>query len=212
MLVQPWVGEIHESPLHDAGKNNCRKGEDMKTYWPLFLALTLSLTGLALIAKPSYHHFKRQYAYFTSIQDWSSWKEKKQTSQEGDPIAWLTAPTAQLSTLVLLGATETNLHLWPSLSRIGFLPEEAGLKVIQAHRDLHFGNLAKLQVGSAIELETIAGKKHYIVSEVEILDPDTVVRRLMESRHENRLVLLTCYPFRYIGPAPQRYLVWAQEG
>ena len=183
----------------------------LKSHAWTMLTVLLIAACLIVSARPAYRMIKRQYLAMRSAHDWVQWKEGRKPSQEGDPLAWLSAPDAGLSSLVLMGATADNMHKWPSLSRVGFLPEEAGLKLIQAHRDIHFGNLGKLKEGSLIELETVAGKKSYRVSETEILDTERSTRRIMESRREDRLVLMTCYPFRYIGPAPQRYLVWAVE-
>ena len=34
-------------------------------------------------------------------------------------------------------------------------------------------------------------------------------KRMREKAGEDWLVLLTCHPFRYLGPAPRRFLAWS---
>jgi sortase A len=42
----------------------------------------------------------------------------------------------------------------------------------------------------------------------EIVDPSAV--RVLMPTSTKRLTLITCYPFNYIGPAPQRFVIVAE--
>ena len=105
---------------------------------------------------------------------------------------------------------KNNLYQCPCWSTFGAKPDDAGLKIIQAHRDIHFYRLGKLKKGSALHLETIKGRKTYEVEYTEILTPAEAEIKIQHAAHRDCLLLMTCYPFRYIGPAPKRYLVWAK--
>ena len=80
-----------------------------------------------------------------------------------------------------------------------------------AHRDIHFRGLEKVAAGDIIKLESPdKTQKYYRILETEIISPERVPPRLAEKSPEEWLVLLTCYPFYYTGPAPKRFLVWAR--
>jgi sortase A len=81
--------------------------------------------------------------------------------------------------------------------------------VILGHRDTHFRTLQALKPSDLLELEDRNGqRRQYRVSEIEILQEEKVPERIQEHREKSSMLLMTCYPFQYIGPAPRRYLVW----
>jgi len=173
------------------------------------LAMLLILTGMLGLARPSYHFLRRNFRYLRAAHEWTDWKAAHRTSQPGDPIAWLKSDAGGLNYLVHRGTSLQTLLESPGLSEAGGLPQDPGLKVILAHRDIHFRDLKSVKVGTRIELETVDATREYLVRDVEILSPEKMEEKIKETRRENRLVLVTCYPFQYIGPAPQRYVVWA---
>ena len=94
----------------------------------------------------------------------------------------------------------------------GAMPDEAGLAMVFGHRDAHFRKLGHLAVGDKLDVDTMRGGQHYRVARIEIVDRDLLQERLrFGARTGHGLVLVTCFPFRYIGPAPQRYLVWLEN-
>ena len=131
--------------------------------------------------------------------------------ENGSPAAWLRAPGTGLSTLVIHGASENNLTAYPCLESSCPALNEPGIKLILGHRDMHFRKLKNIRVGNSIELELPDKKiQKYQVMEIEILTPEQVVERVNEKKQEDWLVLVTCYPFKYVGPAPKRFVVWAR--
>ena len=88
-------------------------------------------------------------------------------------------------------------------SRVG----ESGNLGIAGHRDGFFRGLKDIAVGDKIELATANGTDTYVVDKIQIVNPNdvTVLRPTLESS----LTLVTCYPFYFIGGAPQRYIVHA---
>jgi sortase A len=86
-------------------------------------------------------------------------------------------------------------------------PHEGGNIGIAGHRDGYFRALKDIQVGDALELQTLMGPKYFRVSETRIVEmADTGV---LEDTDEQTLTLVTCYPFYYVGHAPQRFIVIA---
>lgn len=87
------------------------------------------------------------------------------------------------------------------------LPWHVGNTVLAAHRDTHFRNLRHIETGDVVRLRTAAGVFEYVVRDRLIVNPEDVWV-LAPSSHR-RLTLVTCYPFSYVGPAPQRFVVRA---
>ena len=86
-------------------------------------------------------------------------------------------------------------------------PGESGNIGIAGHRDGFFRGLKDVRVGDAIELKTLKGTDTYIVDQIQIVSPRQV--EVLRSTSVPSLTLVTCYPFYFIGSAPQRYIVTA---
>lgn len=169
---------------------------------------------LALWAKPMTHFIQRQQCQWTAERDWNQRPERLASVRPGDPIAWLTCSEARLDTLILFGDRPEYLLNFPCWSRPDPVTADAGPIVISGHRDSHFRHLNDLELGDRVLLHVVGSPcpTTFVVEHKEILDPegvDEVISQAREHLH-NRLVLMTCYPFHYVGPAPQRYLVWLQ--
>jgi len=86
-------------------------------------------------------------------------------------------------------------------------PGEDGNTGIAGHRDSFFRVLKDIQAGDAIELETLRGTESYRVERVWIVSPDDV--SVLDPTPVRSITLVTCYPFYFVGSAPQRYIVRA---
>jgi sortase A len=69
--------------------------------------------------------------------------------------------------------------------------------------------LRDLRVGDAIALKTRQGDFDYVVESTFVVAPTDVW--VLDARGGHTLTLITCYPFSYIGPAPDRSIVRARE-
>jgi sortase A len=83
-----------------------------------------------------------------------------------------------------------------------------GNAVVAGHRDTVFRPLQYLRIGDVIE---VAGeKKHtFTVKTIQVVDATDVT--VLKSDLRSILTLVTCYPFRYIGSAPKRFVVKAER-
>lgn len=123
------------------------------------------------------------------------------------PIARLQIPSVGISDLVLEGDDEHALMLGAGHIPGTALPGSFGNVVIAGHRDTFFRPLREIEVNDPVILKTTEGAYTYRVSEVEVVDADTVAP--LEPTPNNTLTLVTCYPFNYIGHAPKRFIVRA---
>ncbi len=85
------------------------------------------------------------------------------------------------------------------------------LRVLSGHRDTHFRKLRSVEEGDAVELCESDGSLHcYRVAGIDIIPKGKLDDYFVGQNHPGWIALLTCYPFRYIGPAPERFVVWCE--
>ena len=125
----------------------------------------------------------------------------------GDPVAALTIPRVALSASVLQGSDTRTLRRGPGHLERTALPGQPGNVVIAGHRDSFFRPLQHVRVGDDIFLDSPAGRFHYRVTTLDIVDPHD--RGVTAPTPEAALTLFTCYPFWVLGNAPQRFVVRA---
>jgi sortase A len=78
---------------------------------------------------------------------------------------------------------------------------------IAGHRDGFFRGLKDIGPGDTIELRHPRGEDRYLVSQVRIVSPEDIY--VLDATPRRAVTLVTCFPFYYIGSAPQRYIVTA---
>jgi sortase A len=129
----------------------------------------------------------------------------------GEPIARLKIPVARIDAVVFGGADAPVLEKGPGHVPGTELPGHPGGThncVITGHRDSYFRNLGWLRPGHEIELDAPGAVERYRVVSREIVTPSTV--GVLKPSAKERLTLITCYPFNWVGPAPQRLVVVAE--
>ena len=89
------------------------------------------------------------------------------------------------------------------------LPGEPGNVGIAAHRDTFFRPLRLIAPNDTITLTTLQGAYRYRVVSTEIVKPDAV--DVLHPTSRDTLTLVTCFPFYYVGSAPQRFIVHAER-
>ena len=101
--------------------------------------------------------------------------------------------------------------LWKAVGHIPgtALPGEWGNAVLAAHRDTYFSGLGDLKVGDLVSFKSPTATYSYRVESTRIVEADDA--EVLRPSKEPTLTLVTCYPFHYIGNAPQRYVVTARQ-
>jgi sortase A len=88
-------------------------------------------------------------------------------------------------------------------------PGESGNVVLAGHRDTFFRPLKWVRVGDLIVLSTRNGDFEYRVESTAVVPPTDV--QVLEPTGGRTLTLITCFPFSYLGSAPDRFIVRARE-
>jgi len=86
-------------------------------------------------------------------------------------------------------------------------PHEPGNIGIAGHRDGYFRVLEDVRPGQRLLLETLEGTKNFVINATHIVEANDV--SLLQDTQEQTVTLVTCYPFYFVGHAPQRYIVTA---
>lgn len=126
------------------------------------------------------------------------------------PIARLSVPRLDIAQFVLDGAHGEALAFGPGWVPGSSRPGQPGNIALAGHRDTHFSFLADLRDGDRMALRLPGGRdRHYRVTRRYIADQHDVAA--IDPGHDDRLTLITCYPFDAVTPGgPQRFIVEAQ--
>jgi len=125
-----------------------------------------------------------------------------------DGLVRVTIPKIDLDAIVVDGITPKKLLVGPGRMTETALPGEAGNSVITAHRDTFFRNIYQLQRGDEIVIRRGGEKFRFEVTGKKVVEPSDV--SVLRATKEPRLTLITCYPTYYIGPAPERLVVFSR--
>jgi sortase A len=126
----------------------------------------------------------------------------------GDTVAKLSIPRLNTQLYVVEGDDENELRRGPGHLRGTVLPGATGNSVIAGHRDTHFRVLKDIRRGDDIVIDTARGEFLYRVRSTSIVPPSNTTA--LKSSSEPVLHLITCYPFHYVGSAPERFVVEAR--
>lgn len=144
----------------------------------------------------------------TSFPDQSLWSPSRIAAWESSApqpvLAVLEMPSLGLEVPVFEGDMERGPAWIAGTAR----PGEMGNAGISGHRDGYFRVLKDATVGDRLRLRTATGVGHYVIDDIRIVDPLDV--EVLDPTDDPVVTLVTCYPFYYVGSAPQRYIVRAR--
>jgi len=123
------------------------------------------------------------------------------------PLGILRVPRLHIEAPVLAGTDDATLNRGVGHIEDTARPGTAGNAGIAGHRDGFFRALKDVTPGDAIELQTLEGREVYRVARSWIVGPDDV--SVLDPTPVRSLTLVTCYPFYFVGSAPQRFIVRA---
>jgi sortase A len=89
------------------------------------------------------------------------------------------------------------------------LPGGLGNVVLTGHRDTFFRPLRNIRQGDVITLKTRDGNFKYQVEATAVVPPNDI--QVLLSSSAPTLTLVTCFPFYFVGAAPNRFIVRARQ-
>jgi len=188
-----------------------------------FLLVSVYVTGRiysAVSSRAELREFWRAHVARTTTQpekgepDFRLWSEQRiaayrasRNAATPSALAVLRIAAIHLEVPVLEGTDDLTLNQGVGHIEGTPLPGKDGNIGIAGHRDGFFRGLKDIHSGDQIELVSEAGSNRYVVDEILIVSPeDTWV---LGTRPVPSLTLVTCYPFYFVGSAPQRFIVHA---
>jgi len=123
------------------------------------------------------------------------------------PLALLRIPRLEIEVPVFSGTDDLVLNRGVGWIAGTAPPGQAGNIGIAGHRDGFFRPLKDVALGDEIVLETTDGSTTYVVEKLHIVDPTDVW--VLEPTTSPSVTLVTCYPFYFVGSAPNRFIVRA---
>ena len=166
------------------------------------------ILGISLLIKPVYFYSKGILIQFLLMDSWNDYKNKgiKKKWFNISPIGKLSIHKITLEHIVLDGAGDSELSY--GLGKVdgsASLHEKNQNIIIAGHRDSFFKELRYIKKNDQIVLEHIEGKTIYKVDDIAIVSP--LESNYITDKKRNTLILITCFPFNFIGDAPKRFIV-----
>jgi sortase A len=127
----------------------------------------------------------------------------------GDLIGKIDIGRVGLSAIIAEGTDSRTLRRAVGHVPSTPLPGDDGNVVLAGHRDSFFRALRTVREGDEIELTTPGATLRYEITSIEVVGAEDT--DVLWPTREKSLTLITCYPFHYIGPAPDRYVVRARQ-
>jgi LPXTG-site transpeptidase (sortase) family protein len=173
------------------------------------LGPALIIAGIALLAYVA-TEYSRMFAEQHRLAH--QWQQQNQPGVTPKPVddglTKLLIPKIKLDAIVVEGTSRRQLLLGPGHMRETPAPGEEGNSVITAHRDTFFRHIYELKKGDILEVRRSGKIYTYEVTGKKVTDPEDL--SVLRPSKDKRLTLITCYPTYYIGPAPERLVVFAK--
>ena len=180
--------------------------ERLKRSWPSLLIVA----GVALLLYVGSQYATMYAAQRRLAQQWQQQNLQLPTQPAGlvTTLTRLSIPSINLDAVVVEGVGRRDLLMGPGHMPNTPEPGQPGNVVISAHRDTFFRHIHELKEGDYIIVERAGRRFRYQVMGKKVVEPNDMA--VVQPTPGSQLTLLTCYPTYYIGPAPQRLVVFSR--
>lgn len=127
--------------------------------------------------------------------------------KKGEKLGSLSIPALKMKLPIYEGTSDKELNKGVGHYIQSVLPGEVDNCVLSGHRTSVFSKIGKLKKGDQLIVQTTAGIFTYEIKRIRIVDKND--RSVIVPTDSAVLTLSTCYPFRYVGDAPKRYILSA---
>lgn len=126
---------------------------------------------------------------------------------DGENVGLLHIPKLNADLPIIEGTHEDELEKGVGHYPGTAYPLQNDQIVLSGHRDTVFRSMGELEIGDTLTLQLTYGDFTYEITETKIVDADD--RTIIVPHDEEVLTLTTCYPFSFVGYAPERYIIYA---
>jgi sortase A len=209
------AGHVHQSPARRSPKPGRRALLYVERgCWALGLGSLAALGVFQIALASSARHDLARFATQLDTPDQSLWSPQRLIAWQlatreaaPAPVAILRIHALRLEVAVLPGTDDRTLDRAVGHIEGTAPPGTDGNTGLAGHRDGFFRGLKDIAGGDLIELDTLQGRDVYRVERTWIVNPEEV--SVLDPTQGRELTLVTCFPFYYVGAAPQRFIVRA---
>lgn len=187
-------------------------------------ATILIIAGLLFVSVGGYQIFKSNQAQNKSLAEAheviekgrESVKDGQSTEEEpidfkpktGDAAGTLMIPRLDAELPIIEGTHEDELAQGVGHYKGTAYPLQNDQIVLSGHRDTVFRGMGELELGDLFIVKMPYGDFTYEIVETKIVDADDLTV-IVPTAPDEVLTVTTCYPFSYVGSAPERYIITA---
>src|SRR5579864_3156496 len=194
----------------------CRRRDSILLFisWILMIGGVLSLAYVGYVIAEANAYQQNEMLRFESatIESESEHSQPPLRPQRlgvGDVVGEIQIPRLDLNAVVVEGDSPRILRRAVGHLSGTALPGQSGNVALAGHRDTFFRSLRLIRPGDIITFKTPGQQYQYEVESTRVVEPnDTSV---LEPSGGKQLTLITCFPFSYVGPAPDRFVVVAKQ-
>jgi sortase A len=178
------------------------------------LSAILMVIGVAILGYVGSEYWAMYHEQKTLQREWVEQQQKGAISTANvnalrdDGLTRVSIPKIDLDVIVVEGTNHRALRIGPGHLKSTPAPGELGNSVISAHRDTFFRHIYELRKGDQIQVRRGGRMYTFQVTGKKIVEPDDI--SVLKNTPDAQLTLITCYPTYYIGPAPQRLIVFSK--
>lgn len=180
------------------------------------ISLILVIAGLFMCSTALYPILELNKSISEGVTEWEEIKNNQSDEEESNDIA----VTNDLLGILTINDSDNVIPIRKGITN-DILKKGIGLdettdeigegnSVLYGHREEVLWDLKNVELGDKITIETLTNTYEFTVNEIKVVDPNDEF--LYESSSEyptSQITLVTCYPFVYMGPTPQRFVVKA---
>ncbi|EKN68977.1 class D sortase [Schinkia azotoformans] len=142
-------------------------------------------------------------------EDHHTKKDEEFNPFHGETVGILEIPKLNAELPIVEGTSDNDLEKGVGHYKGTAYPTEGDQIVLSGHRDTVFRRMGELEVGDVFIVKLPYGSFEYKIESTKIVDADD--RTIIKSTAPNEeLVVTTCYPFTFVGTAPDRYILTAK--
>jgi sortase A len=144
-----------------------------------------------------------------AFQSTESKRLRSASRAAGPALGQIEIPRLGIRAVVVEGTDARTLELAVGHIASTASPGNPGNCGLAGHRDTFFSGLGGAREGDLVRFSTPQRTYTYEVEWCRVVDPDRV--DTLDPTPTPSLTLVTCYPFAFVGRAPQRFVVRARQ-
>jgi sortase A len=183
---------------------------------PKMSAIVMIIIGIVILGIGLFHlwDIKRQeQVYLEAAREMvkeGGLKVKEFKPDTGEASGLLMIPKIDAELPIVEGTDPDDLEKGVGHFKGSYYPDEKGQIILSGHRDTVFRQAGDLELGDYLTMKMPYGDFTYEIVGTKIVSADDMNVITLQNTEEE-LILTTCYPFNYVGDAPDRYIIYAKR-